>query len=160
MWSLSDEALLITRCIEQETGVTLIKQHIYDWYISSYGADCSDISTLQRIIVTNPGYNGLTHPCVADEASGGYVPNFQYRYLSEDIPMGLVVMRGLSLILEERYKKKCETPVMDSIIQWAQKQLNKEYLRYNADGSIVPGRDINETRAPQRYGFTSIKQLV
>eukprot|EP00483_Globobulimina_turgida_P011652 UN11674 len=160
MSSLSDEALEITRCVEKETGLTLVTQHIFDWYKSCYGPECSDTSTLQMTIRTNPSYNGLTHPCVVDKASGGFKPNFKYRYLTEDIPMGLCVIRGLSLILDKKYKKKCKAPVMDSIIKWAQKMVNKEYLKYKKDGSIVVGKDINETRAPQRYGITSIKDLV
>jgi len=154
MSDLSDEALKITKQVEKETGLTLKKQHIYDWYKSCYGAECEDTSSLKMTIRTNPGYNGLTHP-MKETDDNKYVPNFGYRYLSEDIPYGLVVIRGLSLITEE----KCDAPVMDKIIVWAQGLLGKEYLKY-ADDKIVAGKDIGLSRAPQRYGFKSIKELI
>jgi len=154
MSQLSDEALHITRCIEKETGLTLKTQHIAEWYFSCYGADCTDSSSLKGLIMTNPGYNGLVHPMKGE--NGQWVPNFQYRYLSEDIPMGLAVMRGLSLILKEVPK----VPLMDDIIQWSQQLLGKQYLEYKSDGSIVAGKDVGLSRAPQRYGITSIQELV
>ena len=156
MSKLSDETLVITKSIEQETGLSLVTQHIYEWYKSCYGDECQDTSSLLSTIVTNPGYDGLTHPMTMVDTK--YVPNFKHRYLSEDIPYGLVVIRGLSLILDTKYQ--CKAPVMDKIIIWSQSMLNKEYLKYEEDGSIVPGKDINETRAPQRYHIKSIMELV
>eukprot|EP01083_Nonionella_stella_P013000 36713_1 len=153
---LSDEALNITKCVEEETGLTLVTQHIYDWFKKCYGAECKDTSSLYKIILTNPGYDGLTHPM--KEIDGKYVPNWNYRYLSEDIPYGLVVIRGLSLILDGKHK--CNAPQMDNIIKWSQGLLGAEYLKYNEDGTIVAGKDINRSRAPQRYGIKSIKDLV
>jgi len=157
MSKLSGEVIEIIKCIEKETGLKLLTQHIYDWYISCYGKECSDTSCLYKIIITNPAYNGLKHPMIKND-DDKYIPNWKYRYLSEDIPFGLVVIRGLSLILNDRYK--CNVPLMDKIIIWAQKVLNKEYLKYLDDGTIVAGKDINESRAPQRYNINSIKQLI
>mmetsp|Transcript_39153 Transcript_39153/g.62531 ORF Transcript_39153/g.62531 Transcript_39153/m.62531 type:complete len:422 (-) Transcript_39153:266-1531(-) len=152
---LSDEVLKITASVEKETGLSLKAQHIYDWYKSCYGKECSDTSSLYKTILTNPGYNGLTHPMTQLD-DGKFVPNWKYRYLSEDIPYGLIVIRGLSLILGD----KCDAPLMDTMIKWAQAKLGKEYLVYGDDGSVTAGKDIGESRAPQRYGIKSIKELV
>jgi len=157
MSKLSDEALRITQSVEKATGLALKTQHIYEWYKTCYGTECEDTSSLYKTIVTNPGYKGLTHP-MSNTDDNKFVPNWKYRYLSEDIPFGLVVIRGLSLIVEKEHR--CDAPVLDAIIQWAQTKLDKEYLRYEADGSIVAGKDINGSRAPQRYGIKSIKELV
>ena len=41
------------------------------------------------------------------------------------------------------------TRVIDRVIHWAQEQLGKEYLQ----AGRVQGRDLKETRAPQRFGL-------
>ncbi len=41
--------------------------------------------------------------------NGKFVPNFKYRYLMEDIPFGLVVMRGVASIAG------VATPNMDKV---------------------------------------------
>eukprot|EP01083_Nonionella_stella_P026213 72130_1 len=157
MTQLSNEALAITKNIEKETGLTLVAQPIFEWYKSCYGKEAGDTSTLFKLIKTNPGYNGLTHPMIQND-DGKYVPNWKYRYLSQDIPYGLVVIRGLSLILAE--KNQCDAPLMDKIIKWGQGILGKEFLKYEENGSIVAGKDIAQSRAPQRYAIKSIKDLV
>ena len=47
----------------------------------------TDDSTLKSCMNTNPGYKGLTHPCL--EVDGGFMPDLKYRYLSEDVPTGM-----------------------------------------------------------------------
>eukprot|EP00487_Bulimina_marginata_P009049 TRINITY_DN3381_c0_g1_i1.p1 TRINITY_DN3381_c0_g1~~TRINITY_DN3381_c0_g1_i1.p1 ORF type:complete len:140 (-),score=9.24 TRINITY_DN3381_c0_g1_i1:164-583(-) len=137
-------------------------QKIFDWFLQVYAAECSDTSTLTKAMLSNPGYNGLVHPMIETE-DGKFLPNWNYRYLREDIPFGLIVIRGLSLILEEKNRKELNEKlcVMDKIIMWAQKVLNKEYFIYNDQNEIVKmGKDIDESRAPQRYGIKDIKDLV
>ena len=34
--------------------------------------------------------------CVEAEGGEGFMPNFRYRYFSEDIPVGLMVTRGVA----------------------------------------------------------------
>ncbi len=79
---LSYEVINIIKCVEMETGLKLETQHIYDWFVQCYGKECTNTSNLRQCILTNPGYNGLTHPCLKVE--NGYIPHFKYRYLSED----------------------------------------------------------------------------
>eukprot|EP01083_Nonionella_stella_P094794 266075_1 len=165
---LSDETILITESIKKESNIDTIQcRQIYEAYKLSYGAKCKDASSLHGIITTNPAYEGLTHPCVEHRKEDGgnnddekgetlYVPNFKYRYLSEDIPYGLIVIKGIALLLKDVPK----TPQMDKVIQWAQKVMKKEYLIYNEDGTVVAGKDIQQTRAPQKYGFDTIQQLL
>ena len=161
MIRLSDEVILITKYIEKEIGLKLNVPHIFDWYIQVYSKDCGDTSSLYRAILTNPGYNGLVHP-MTETDDGKYIPDWNYRYLKEDIPFGLIVIRGLSLILNEEYQKELKNKLglMDKIIIWAQKRLNKEYFIYNDRNEIIKmGKHINETRAPQKYGIKNIKDL-
>ena len=111
-------------------------------------------------MLTNPGYNGLTHPMIKNK-DNKYIPNYNHRYLREDIPFGLIVIRGLSLILNDEYQKELNGKLilMDNIIKWAQKCLNKEYFIYDNNEIIKMGKDIFETRAPQKYNIKNIKDL-
>eukprot|EP01084_Bolivina_argentea_P291196 500460_1 len=165
LMALSDEMIVIANVIKKEAGIdSLVVTQVYDVYKTAYGANCTDTETLYGLITTNPAYNGLVHPMKEhkpkdDEKASDkvqYVPNFEYRYLSEDIPMGLAVIKGIALILKEVPK----TPVLDKIIQWSQKVMEKEYLVYADDGKVTPGKNIDETRAPQKYGFDKIQQLL
>ena len=121
--------------------------HIFDWYKIYYRDQITDHSSLKSCMATNKAYNGLIYPMKKTES--GLVPDFTYRYTSEDIPFGLVVMKGIA---------ECagvKTPTMDTIIQWAQSKLGKEYIV----GGELKGADIKESRAPQAYGFKTLADL-
>jgi hypothetical protein len=60
--------------------------------------------------------------------------------------MGLIVTRGIAELAGVK------TPHMDDVILWSQKMLDKEYL---VDGQLK-GKDVDSTRAPQRYGFSDL----
>ena len=63
---------------------------------------------------------------------GQFIPNFQYRYLTEDVPYGLVVTRALGELINVK------TPTIDEVISWAQHVMDKVYL---IDGRLC-GTDI------------------
>ena len=77
------------------------------------------------------GYAGLTAPMLKDGAT--YVPNYKYRYLSEDIPRGLCVVKGIALLLN------ISTPSLDKIIAWGQLKLQQEYKFCSHEGSLLMG---------------------
>ena len=52
-------------------------------------------------------------------ADGKYLIDFKFRYMQEDLPFGLVVMKGIASIAG------VETPTMDKVIMWAQKVMGK-----------------------------------
>jgi hypothetical protein len=121
----------------------------YDWYMKAYGRSIQDKTSLLSAIRTNAGYRGLKHP-MTEIGPGQYIPNFEHRFLVEDVPFGLAVLRGISEIAG------VPTPGMDLILRWCQKRMGKEYL----NGHGLAGADVAETRAPQRYGLTSVSQLL
>jgi hypothetical protein len=121
---------------------------LHDWILRSYTGDIADPSTLRSSFVTNRSYAGLLAPMISN--ADGLVPDFNARYLSEDIPFGLVVARGIAELA------KVKTPVLDKVIIWSQHRLNNEYL---SDGKLQ-GRDLSSSRAPQRYGINQLSQLV
>lgn len=81
---------------------------------------------------------------------GKFLPNFKYRYMTEDISFGLAVVKGIADIVG------VDTPSIDKVLYWAQGILNKEYV---VNGKLV-GNDVGETRAPQRYGLITLKDIL
>jgi hypothetical protein len=121
---------------------------MYEWDIAHYGSHIGDRSNLMTALRTNVFYAGRTHPMIQTE-SGRYVPDFNHRFLLEDIPC-LAVIRGIAELAG------VETPNMDTVLSWGQERLGKEYLV----GSRLTGRDVPTTRCPQTYGFESIEELL
>merc|ERR1712050_346990 len=100
-------------------------------------------------MVTNSAYEGLTHPMKQD--GDQYMPDFTFRYLSEDVPTGLCFTKGSAELLGVK------TPTIDKVILWCQEKLGKEFV--TSDGKMA-GKDVAATRAPQAFGVTSKQQLL
>jgi hypothetical protein len=121
---------------------------LYDWIRRAYGDKINDCSSLQNCFVTNDGYAGLLAPMRSTD--DGLAPDFGSRYLIEDVPYGLVVTRGIAEFAD------LPTPMTDRVITWAQGVLENEYL---VDGKLK-GSGVAGSRAPQRYGFRSLNEVV
>ncbi|XP_033737376.1 octopine dehydrogenase-like [Pecten maximus] len=121
---------------------------IHHWYMENYKNEIAETGDLFHSITTNKAYEGLTHPMT--ESSGGMKPDFNTRYLTEDIPMGMVVFRGLADVLG------VPVPITDMIIEWGQEKMGKEYLV----GGKLNGKDIEFTRCPQKYGFSTLDAIL
>ena len=114
-----------------------------------YPENISDKTNLYTTIQTNAAYQGLKHP-VKTTKEGKFMPDFTYRYMTEDIPYGLVVIRGIAEIVG------LETPNIDKVLTWCQEKMGKEYLV----NSKLQGKDVASSRAPQRYGFTTLESIL
>ncbi|KAK7485699.1 hypothetical protein BaRGS_00023000 [Batillaria attramentaria] len=90
----------------------------------------------------------LLHPMKATD-DGRWVPDFNNRYLSEDVPYGLAVTKGLAELAG------VATPVTDEVLAWCQEKLGKEFIV----GSELKGKDVRDTRAPQAYGYRTLDDL-
>ena len=123
--------------------------HIFPFLLKAYPEDIKDKSNLQKADSSNQAYTGLTH-AMKDVDGGKFVPDFGYRYFTEDIPYGLAVLRGISEVVG------VPTPLTDKVLAWAQARMGKVYLE---DGKIK-GKDVASTRAPQRYGFVAIDAML
>jgi hypothetical protein len=121
---------------------------IGDWLIRSYRPNIADCSTLESSFATNSSYAGLQAPM--NKTEGGFIPDFQARYLSEDVPYNLLVTRGIAELAE------VDTPMIDEVLSWAQTHLEKSYLI----AGKLQGADLHSTRSPQRYGFTNLNQFI
>ncbi|CAB9517829.1 Octopine dehydrogenase [Seminavis robusta] len=147
---VSDEVLEVKRVLlEKYPGLDLSSlTHVRDWMLRSYGDDIGDKTNIYTMLHSNKGYRGLSHPMSEVDTPEGkkYVPNFRYRYYTEDIPMGLVVTKGIAELAG------VPTPNMDEVIVWCQEMIKKEYV---VDGKLS-GKDVDSSRAPQHYGFTDL----
>lgn len=148
---VSDEIINTAQVIAEKRKVDMSAViHIFDWFKEYYSQEIADKSSLMTAMRTNSAYNGLVHPMKTVTENGeGYVPDFSYRYLREDIPFGLVVMKGIAELAG------VATPTIDEVIAWGQEKLGMEFIV----GSELRGKDIDKTRAPQRYGFVTMDSL-
>ena len=121
---------------------------IQEFIIKLYPDDISDKSTLQTCFRTNKGYQGLLYPM--REVPGGYVPDEASRYFLEDIPTGLLVIKGIGELAGVL------TPQIDIVIEWAQALMGKEYL---IEGKLG-GKDVKDTRSPQAIGITNLNDYM
>ena len=56
------------------------------------------------------------------QSDGSYMPNFKVRYLTQDIPYGLLYNRGVAELAGVK------TPNIDEVIEFSQKKIGKTYL--------------------------------
>ncbi len=147
---MSDEVLAIREAIEaNRPGFTMPKVvHLSQWLREAYGNDIKDTSTLARMFQTNRGYQGLTVP--VRRINRRYRVDVHARYLTEDLPFGLVVTKGIASVLG------VATPTIDEVITRTSRWVGKEYL---INGQLA-GRDIVGTRAPQRYNIHVLEGLI
>ncbi len=150
MNKISNEILEVKKFLESRFNLDLTGvMHVRDWMLQTYGDEIKDQSSLHNMFRTFEPFNGLTHPMVKRD-DGKYMPDFKQRYLAEDVPIGLMVTRGIAELCG------IKTPNIDTVIEFASKCLGKSFLV----GGKVAGPDINMTRSPQAFGITSIEEFV
>lgn len=81
------------------------------------------------------------------------VPDLQSRYLSEDIPFGLVAIKGVATLLG------MPTPAIDRVVIWAQRHLGREYVD-PATGKLLDNEWVARSGAPQRCGAARAEDLL
>jgi len=149
--AISDEILILTEKIKAlDKKVNL--DHVLglkDWLIYSYEGSIADKSTLQSCFVTNSAYKGLCAP-MKKISNGYFLPDFQARYLTEDVPYGLVVTKAIAQLA------KVDMPIIDEVILTISKWIGKEYIK----GDYLKGKDIKDTRIPQNYGINNLEEII
>jgi len=147
--AMSEEVLAIKDALERalQPFAMLNVVHLSRWLSQTYAGEITDASNLMRKFKTNKGYQTLKVPVI--EHGQGYVIDTKARYLTEDLPFGLVVTRGIGSLVGVK------TPTIDEVINNTSAWIRKQYL---VEGKLV-GRDIMTTRAPQRYGIKSAEDL-
>ena len=150
--AVSDEIVTVARALAVAAQGKLDLRGVLPiraWLQTAYAHAIADSSTLARAISTNAAYRGVMAP-MRQIAPGAYVPDFGHRFLTEDIPYGLVVTKAIAQIAG------VTTPHIDTVISWAQEKMGRQYLIHSA----LEGRDTHPLRIPQRSGITTIADLV
>ena len=117
---------------------------VEQWLLRSYARYIADSSSLSRSFRTNRSYRGLKLP--VKKVAGGFKPDFQSRYLTEDVPYGLLYSKAVAVLAG------CATPRMDEVIATAGRWMKKDYL--DRKGALT-GADLKEARIPQNFGIRS-----
>jgi ketopantoate reductase len=148
---LSDDAIAVAREIEAQSGGALKLQEVmpvHEWLKASYAHVTEDVSTIAACFRTGP-IQARKAP-MKEVRPGSFLPDFGYRYLSEDVPYGLVITRAFAEVA------KVPTPTIDEVISWAQAAMQKEYL---VDGRVA-GRDAQDLPIPQHFGLSHLRDLI
>lgn len=118
-------------------------------FIGEYPDQIKDKSTLLSCLKTNQAYDGLVHPMKKTD-DGKLVPDFKYRYLMEDVPYGLLIIKQIAEMAG------VATPLIDEIILWAQDKLDAVYLK---DGKLC-FVDRKHGRIPMAFGIKTLDEFV
>ncbi len=150
MTQTSDEVMEIAAAVARQSGQEMPVPPLDAMMREMYAGELDDDSTMKSIFRTNRGYKGLYAP-MKKLADGRYVPDFNYRYLTEDIPRGQCVLKGVAELAGVK------TPTIDRLIHWADSVMGKNYL--TADGRLNP-ESVQETAAPQAFGFNTLEAIL
>ncbi|HEY2777903.1 MAG TPA: NAD/NADP octopine/nopaline dehydrogenase family protein [Gaiellaceae bacterium] len=149
--ALSAETLTVAHAVEAASGGGLDLSGVLstlDWLRRSYPTQTGDLSTVSSCFRTGP----LLHrkAPMKPASDGRLQPQFDYRYLTEDVPFGLVVTRAIAELAG------VATPAIDQVIAWTGRVTGARYL---ADGRIG-GPDVLPLPIPQNYGVTTLNELL
>jgi len=84
------------------------------------------------------------HKIPYQQVEGGVVPVIAHKFFETDLPFGLVTFKDIALMCN------VATPMIDAIILWNQKLIEKEYL---TEAGTLDGANIDECIVPSRMGF-------
>ena len=95
--------------------------------------ESTDAPSLTRKIKSILSLKGIKAPMVA--CDGGYAPDWNNRYFSEDIPYGMLLIKYICQMI------KIPTPNIDKIVTWYQEQVGQRYL---ANGIVIASEDVKK----------------
>ena len=150
MTRTSNDVLNIAAAVQQQSGRDIPVPALDEMMREMYADELEDPSTMKSIFRSNLGYQGLFAPMLTTD-DGKFIPDFEYRYLTEDIPRGQCVLKGVAQIAG------VETPAINVLIRWAGSVMNKRFL--TDDNRLDPDL-LAETSTPQAFGFETIEAII
>merc|ERR1712216_52666 len=108
----------------------------------NYLDQISDQTDMITCIRTNKAF--AKHKLPYTKVEGGIVPVIAHKFFETDLPFGLVTFKDIAMLCG------VDTPLLDAIILWNQKLIQKEFLA--ADGTLT-GKDISECVVPSLMGI-------
>ena len=120
-----------------------------------YGPDILDYSNTATRFRTNTLLGGLRCPITATGhvSQPKFMPDFTNRYFTEDIPFGLVFLKGIAQLVG------VDTPSMDKLIKWSQFHLRASYMNETDSTLIQDEQHLKKTCAPQRFKIDTFEKL-
>lgn len=106
-----------------------------------------DSESLTRKIRSIEAFKGIKMTMIPTD--NGFTVDYSNRYFVEDIPYGLLIIKSLGSLVKEK------TPVIDEVIRWMQKRMDKEYL--TPEG--LNGKDLIRSGIVQNYNIYTEKTL-
>ena len=94
---------------------------VLDYYESS------DAPSLARKLSSIEAFKGIKAPM--EEVEGGYIPDFQSRYFTEDFPYGLAIVHRLT------HEKRIPSTTIDMIYDWGMRMINSNTSNSNHNDS-------------------------
>ena len=147
--AMSREIITIRDALEENSELNLqAVTSVSQWMMESYATDITDTSTLSKMFQSNLSYRSLNVP--VKPINSFYQIDVTSRYVTEDIPYGLLVSRALAELAG------VSTPKIDEVIHAFSERLG---VRYLINGKLQ-GKDVGQTRIPQNFGFESVKTIV
>ncbi|OPY65120.1 MAG: NAD/NADP octopine/nopaline dehydrogenase, alpha-helical domain [Syntrophorhabdaceae bacterium PtaU1.Bin034] len=108
--TLSNEYLVLKGVLFDRFGIDLSSViPIRDWLTRSYPQDVVDKTNFKTMLTSNRPYRVAALPCVK-QADGKYLPDYEHRYVREEIPCSSVVIKGIAVLAGVL------TPQLDEII--------------------------------------------
>mmetsp|Transcript_27555 Transcript_27555/g.62467 ORF Transcript_27555/g.62467 Transcript_27555/m.62467 type:complete len:410 (+) Transcript_27555:91-1320(+) len=148
---INDERMAVWTAAVQQSGGAVGNvedvPHLKPYIESAYFGQIHDSSTLSSVFSTNDGFKGFR--CPMKQVEEGWVPDFDNRYFTEDIPCTVAIYKGVAEIVG------VDTPAIDEVMTFFQHFMGKEYVK---QGSLC-GHDVAETMAPQAFGITCLRDF-
>jgi len=148
---LSADVCAVAKQIESKSGGSLDLSGVWPllkWLQHTYPTQTEDTSTVATCFRTGP-LQARKAPA-KEVAPESFAPDFHYRYMTEDVPFGLVVTKGFAQLAG------IGTPAIDAVLRWAQRKLNTRYIR----SGKLDMQGVHTLPVPQNYGFDSLDALV
>jgi len=153
---ISNERSAVWKAIVSKTGGAAGRENdvkpIREYIHQCYGNAIADPSTTRGVFATNNGYKGFR--CPMKEVQGGWVPDFNNRYFSEDFPESFAIYKGLADLVG------VSTPTIDMCFLWAQRYMEKEYITGAIGKAKLNGKDMLSTKAPQAFGHDTLEKFL
>ncbi len=111
---ISDEVLTIrdVLCSKYPTLDLSSIIHLRDFMIKCYSDYIDDKTSVATMLRTSRAHVGLCHPMreVTVDGTTKFLPSFGYRYFTEDLPCGMIVIKGIAELAG------VPTPMLDEVI--------------------------------------------
>jgi hypothetical protein len=143
---MDDELQLISEAVRAKTpgwDEERLCRPLKECLIFHYQELIGDTTDLFTILRTNKGYakHRITY---APAGEGLVIPDVTHKFFTTDLPFGLIIYKDLALMLG------IDIPIMDELIYWNQKMVDKEFL--TKEGTLT-GKDIDEAVLPSKFGL-------